>query len=125
MNKKQRPVIADLIQPGTNEIESFQNKTIRPIIKMQHDLIIASFKIYLEKRKVNFSNFTEEQKLKKIENIFSKDTNYKHTSLGYIIGHFSVDEYQFYSKNSSEINKRILKITHKRIQDSLLDFFLT
>ena len=40
MNKKERPIIKNLINELTTEIESFQNTTIRPIIKMQ--TLIAS-----------------------------------------------------------------------------------
>lgn len=119
MSKKERPLIADLIQPGTNEIESFQNTTLRPIIKMQHDLLIASFQNYLQKRKINFSSLSQDQKRQRIESVFSKDINYKNISLGYIVGHFSIEEFEFYTQNSSEMNKRIVKITQKRIQDSL------
>ena len=55
MNNKERPLIPDLINDGTNEMERFQNKTLRPIIKMQHDILIVSFQYYLEKRKIDFS----------------------------------------------------------------------
>jgi hypothetical protein len=119
MNKKERPHIPNLIQSGTNDIESFQNKTLRPIIKMQHDLLIVSFQNYLQKRKIDFSNLSEDQKLQRIESIFLKDINYKNISLGYTVGHFSIEEFEFYSMNSSEMNKRIIKIVQKRIQDSL------
>lgn len=122
MNKKERSQIPNLIQSGTNSIESFQNTTLRPIIKMQHDLLIASFKNYLHKRKIDLSNSSQDQKLQRIERIFSKDINYKNISLGYIIGHFSLEEFEFYVKNSSEMNKRIVKIIQKRIQDSLSEF---
>ena len=56
MNKKERPILPDLINEATTEIESFQNKTLRPIIKMQHDLLILSFQNYLVKRKIDFLN---------------------------------------------------------------------
>jgi hypothetical protein len=121
MNKKERPHIPNLIQSGTNEIESFQNKTLRPIIKMLHNLLIASFQNYLQKRKIDFSNLSEDQKRQKIESVFSKDINYRNISLGHIIGHFSLEEFEFYSMNSSEMNKRVMKIIQKRIQDSLLE----
>ena len=49
MNKKKRPLLQNLLQEGTSEIESFQNTTIRPIVKMQHQLLLISFKNYLQK----------------------------------------------------------------------------
>ena len=52
MNKKERPILKNLIKEGTSELEYFQNITIRPIIKMQHDLLILSLSNYLKKRKI-------------------------------------------------------------------------
>ena len=52
MNKKERPILKNLIKEGTSELEYFQNITIRPIIKMQHDLLILSLRTYLKKRKI-------------------------------------------------------------------------
>tara|TARA_R110002073_G_scaffold336490_1_gene533998 strand:- start:21914 stop:22282 length:369 start_codon:yes stop_codon:yes gene_type:complete len=118
---KVRPSLPNLINSGTNEIEIFQNKILRPVIKMQHQLLIASFQNYLQKRKIDFSVLSKDEKLQRIHNAFQKDINYKNLFLGYVIGHFELEEYQFYTKNSSEINKRILSIIKKRIEDSILE----
>ena len=36
---KERPIIKNIVSDKTLTIEIFQNATLRPIIKMQHDLI--------------------------------------------------------------------------------------
>jgi len=120
MNNKERPLIPDLINDGTNEMERFQNKTLRPIIKMQHDILIVSFQYYLEKRKIDFSNSTTSKKSGYINSSFTKDIAYKNLIIGMIIGHFSKEEYHIYNRNSSEIHKRIIKIIQKRIKDTLI-----
>ena len=66
MHKKERPIIADLVNEGTSYIEKFQNEVIRPIIKMQHDLLIGSLINYLKKRKVDFSILPDKKKRSKI-----------------------------------------------------------
>ena len=119
MNKKKRPLLQNLLQDGTSEIESFQNTTIRPIVKMQHHLLLISFKNYLQKRKIVFANYSEKDKLNQINSIFTKDIAYKNINLGFIVGHFSIQECDLYFKYSSEIHKRIIKIIQQRIQDSI------
>ncbi len=119
MNKKERPIIADLVNAGTSDIEKFQNEVIRPVIKMQHELLIGSLKNYLQKRKVDFSVLPDKKKRSKISSIYKTDNNYKNMTLGFVIGQFSMDEFKFYADNSSEINKRILQITSQRIKDSI------
>lgn len=119
MNKKERPIIKNLVKELTTEIESFQNTTIRPIIKMQHLILIASFKNYLKKRKLDLEGCSNLEVNNKIKSIYNKDISYRNISLGLIIGHFSSSEFSYYTHHSSEINKRIIKIIHQRIQNSL------
>ena len=119
MNKKERPILKNLIKEGTSELEYFQNITIRPIIKMQHDLLILSLSNYLKKRKIIIEGLSENQIKDKINAIINKDIQYRNICLGFIIGHFSSKEYTYYINHSSEINKRIIKIIQKRFLDSL------
>ena len=119
MNKKERPILKNLIKEGTSELEYFQNITIRPIIKMQHDLLILSLSNYLKKRKIIIEGLSENQIKDKINAIINKDIPYRNICLVFIIGHFSSKEYTYYINHSSEINKRIIKIIQKRFLDSL------
>ena len=119
---KERPKLPNLIKSQTTEIEGFQNTIIRPVIKMQHQLLIAFFEHYLQKRKIDFSSLAEEKKKLKIKSIFEKDINFKSLILGIIVGHFSMDEYFSYAQNLSEYNKRVTQIIIQRLQDSMSEF---
>ena len=116
---KERPVLEDLIKDNMSALELFQNQTLRPVIKMQHDLLIASFNTYKAKRKIDFSSLTDQKKRSKSKAVFVKDINYKNLTLGFIIGAFSLEEFSYYSLNASELNKRIIQIVIQRVQDSL------
>ena len=116
---KERPVLQDLIKENMSALELFQNQTLRPVIKMQHDLLIASFNTYKAKRKIDFSSLTDQKKRSKTKAVFVKDINYKNLTLGFIIGAFSLEEFAYYSLNASELNKRIIQIVIQRVQDSL------
>ncbi|WP_158838375.1 glyoxalase [Polaribacter sp. L3A8] len=121
MNKKERPVLSDLVNEGTSEMEKFQNEVLRPVIKMQHSLLISSFKHHLIKRKVDFTDLTDKKRRSKITAVFKTDNNYKNFTLGIVIGHFSSDEFTFYADNASEINRRVLQIVTQRLKDSILE----
>ena len=116
---KERPVLEDLIKDNMSALELFQNQTLRPVIKMQHDLLIASFNAYKAKRKIDFSSLTDQKKRSKTKAVFVKYINYKNLTLGFIIGAFSLEEFAYYSLNTSELNKRIIQIVIQRVQDSL------
>ncbi|SHH59390.1 glyoxalase [Winogradskyella jejuensis] len=99
--------------------EAFQNKTLRPIIKMQHDLLIAVFRNYIAKRKHVFYDLTLPKQMAYIENAIHKDMKFRNSVKGMIIGQFTVEEYELYIKNSSALNKRMMNIVKERLVDSI------
>tara|TARA_B100000787_G_C16126343_1_gene265174 strand:- start:122 stop:496 length:375 start_codon:yes stop_codon:yes gene_type:complete len=118
MTLKDRPILSDLVKAGTLDIEKFQNEVIRPVIKMQHNLLIVLFKNYISDNKIDFVNLKKEKQNEKINSILTKDTNFKNILLGSVIGHFSISELTFYYKNTPELKRRIIQIIKQRLQDS-------
>ncbi len=115
-----RPVIATaIISPNMSQGERFQNKTLRPIIKLQNDLFIVVFKNYIEKYKSSFYNLSLEKKMDYIENAVQKNIKFRNSLKGMIIGQFTVDEYEIYSQNSSSLNKRMMQIVIERLKDQV------
>ncbi|GAA3518337.1 hypothetical protein GCM10022393_35570 [Aquimarina addita] len=99
--------------------EQFQNKTIRPIIKLQDELLTEIFKNYIKKRKNTFYDLSLEQRLLYIENAIQKDMKFRNSLKGMVIGHFTVSEYLLYIKNSSALNKRMMNIVKERLQSNI------
>ncbi|MFM1755060.1 MAG: hypothetical protein RLZZ236_1999 [Bacteroidota bacterium] len=99
--------------------EEFQNKTLRPILKLQNELILQIFNNYLTQNKIHFSNLSIDKKMNTIENTIAKDSSLQNTYKGIIIAFFTIDEYQLYSTFSSGINKRIRTMLIERIQSQL------
>ncbi len=99
--------------------EQFQNKTIRPIIKLQGELFIEVFKNYITKRKNTFYELSLEKRFDFIENAIQKDMKFRNSLKGMIIGQFTVEEYLIYIKNSSALNKRMMNIVKERLYDSV------
>jgi len=99
--------------------ESFQNEVLRPILKLQNELFIASFQNYISKYNSDFYSQTTEKKLVVIENSIQKDIKYRNALKGMIIGLFSVDEYSLYIKNSSGLNKRMMTMLIERLKSQI------
>ncbi len=119
MKIKKRPILSDLVKGGTLDIEKFQNQVIRPIIKMQHSLLIALFQDYIKQRNIDFIDLKKEKQLNRISTILKKDTNFKSIISGIVIGHFSLNELNFFVQNSSELKKRVTQIVKHRLEDNL------
>ena len=115
-----RPIIASAkIYDSMSSEELFQNKTLRPVIKMQHDLLTAVFKNYIVKRKNVFYDLTLPKQLAYIDNAIHKDMKFRNSVKGMVIGQFTVEEYKLYIENSSALNKRMMNIVKERLIGSL------
>lgn len=118
-----RPTIASAkINENMGFDELFQNKTLRPIIKMQHYLLIAVFNNYITKRKNVFYDLSLPKQLAYIDNSIQKDMKFRNSIKGMIIGQFTVEEYELYIQNSSALNKRMMTIVKERLIDSVQVF---
>ncbi|MBI6115143.1 glyoxalase [Salegentibacter maritimus] len=99
--------------------EQFQNKTLRPVIKLQNDLLLEVFRNYIKKHKNKFYELKLEQRFIYIENAIQKDIKFRNSLKGIIIGQFTLEEYATYIKNSSALNKRMMNIVKERIQSNI------
>ena len=116
-----RPIIEKaIVSTKMTEVEKFQNKTLRPIIKMKHELLIAYFNHYLSIQKFDFQDFSDLKKIEFIERAFSKDSQLRNETKGMIIGHFTLDEFTIYKNFIKESNKRILTMVKERILSTLI-----
>jgi hypothetical protein len=103
----------------SSEEEVFQNTTLRPILKLQNDLIVLVFQNYVNQIKLPFNGFTVEKKMSSIATIISKDIQLQNTLKGIVIGLFTTEEYHYYSKTISNSNKRIKGMLIERLQSQL------
>ncbi len=100
--------------------ERFQNATLRPVIKLQSELLVEAFKNYANKHKGAFYTLALPGKMSYIENAIQKDMKFRNSLKGMIIGQFTVEEYLAYTDNSSALNKRMMKMVIERLKDQLL-----
>lgn len=115
-----RPQIpsAQIFESMTRD-ERFQNQTLRPVIKLQNDLLVEAFKNYANKHKGVFFEMTLEKKMHYIENAIQRDIKFRNSLKGMVIGQFTVEEYLTYIENSSALNKRMMNMVIERLKDNL------
>jgi len=120
-----RPFIESaLITSNMSDDERFQNQTLRPIIKLQNNLLIAVFKNYVRKYKNVFFELSVDLKMHYIENAIQKDMKFRNSLKGMVIGQFTVEEYAIYIQNSSALNKRMMNLVIERLKDQIQLFEL-
>lgn len=111
-----RPIISSArIYDTMSSEERFQNGILRPLLKLQNDLIVAVFKNYIVKHKNVFYDLSLPKQLDYIENAINKDMKLRNSIKGMIIGQFTIEEYADYIKNSSALNKRMMNLVKERL----------
>ncbi len=117
-----RPTIPQAkVNEQTSPEERFQNLTLRPIIKLQHPILIEIFKQYITRTKTKFSELSDHQRVIFIDKTFNKDTKFKNELKGVILGQMTVEEYQIYAQNANAFNKRMTNMLAQRIKDSITE----
>ena len=115
-------ILSAKVCENTSDDERFQNITLRPVIKLQHDLLILVFKNYINKHKNVFYELSLERRIDYIENTIHKDMKFRNSVKGMIIGQFTSGEFELYSKNSSSLNKRMMNLVKERLLSNIQVF---
>ena len=121
-NLKKRPNLPNEILKGVSSVEEdFQNKVVRPIVKMQSDLLIAHLHHQLKSSKILLDQLDLIKKEAALTYLFTKNQAFKREINGMVIGHFTLEEYNKYLDFSKEINRRITLIVLNRCSDLILN----
>ena len=108
-----------IINEDSSAEERFQNQTLRPILKVQNELLLEVFINYAKIQKGVFFELSISKKQLYIENALQKDLKFSNSLKGMIIGLFTIAEYKEYSLNTSNINKRIWNLLMERFKSQM------
>lgn len=115
-----RPQIESaVVNASTLPDERFQNRTLRPVILLQTDLLVEAFRNYVQKHKNVFYEMKVDKRMSYIENSVQKDIKFRNSLKGMIIGQFTIEEYGYYITNSSALNKRMMNLVIERLQSNI------
>jgi hypothetical protein len=116
--KSIRPKI-EVDNTKSTELEIFQSVSLRPILKLQNEIIFALINNFLAEHKVVVKNLTDNKKTERIHDIFKNNIQQKQLLFGVVIGHFTHEEILFYNQNKKEVTKRIITMLLERVCSQL------
>lgn len=108
-----RPVLT--LAPATAPTEIFQNETLRPILKMQHELVLGLFRFALAKRKINLLQVPVKDRFARIKELVTRDKHLRGMLFGLVIGQFTAAELAFFLANDDDANRRITNLLVERL----------
>jgi hypothetical protein len=99
--------------------ERFQTQTLRPVLKLQNELLLGLFKNHIIESKNTFYKLSPENKNLFIESSLQKNIALKNKLLGVTLGMFTVEELEIYSTQIGVFNKRISSLIIERIRSQI------
>jgi hypothetical protein len=118
MKHSARPHIVIEKQAET-EVELFQNQTLRPILKLQNNLLLDFFKQQLLNKNIDLTLLSTEKVAELVHNSLHKDSAFRSLMLGLVCGHFTEQESQLYFQHKTELNKRTIAMMAERLCSNL------
>ena len=105
--------------PAASPDEAFQNETLRPVAKLQHDLLLAVFTLYLGKRKVRMDQIASKQRFAKVKELVARDNRLRGLLFGIIVGQFTSGEIDYYVSHEREVNRRLTNLLTERLSGAV------
>ena len=100
-------------------LERFQHQTLRPLLKLQHSILVRQFQAFLKEHKQHLADQSTSERQAYISHVVKTHKRLRATLFGLISGFMTGDEYDFYLENRSECNKRITQMVIQRLGDAL------
>ena len=108
------PTDADVVPatPGT-----FLHHTLRPVLKLQNDLLLATTADFVRDFRVPLASAAPLDQQRLLAELLTRNTRLRATLIGVVTGQFTSDEFSFYRLHRPELNRRLLELATRRIQD--------
>lgn len=120
-----RPSIqVNLDENPENSAGHFQNATLRPILKLQNELLLRIFMQYLKKSKGSFFQLDPPKQLAFIASSIRSDLRFRNLLTGVVIGQFTEAEWAVFAAQEQELSRRIVDLLIQRISDQVAYFLL-
>jgi hypothetical protein len=113
-----RPIIHTVRNSDVSPMEQFQNESLRPIIKMQHDVLMGLVRSQPNFEELLLRKGSAQQFHDRVRTFIVKQPSLKQLLIGMVLGMFTLEELAVYTKHATDFNKRISGMICQRIADT-------
>lgn len=113
-----RPAIAAELPPAADgTVGDFLHRTLRPVLKLQNEPLLAAVATFLRDHHVPFVSAPPDERGRYLTELLGRNVKLRYTIIGLIIGLFTAAEADFYAAHRSEFNRRLLELAQHRVLD--------
>ena len=100
-------------------MEKFQNEVLRPILKLQNELLLAQAKAVIQEIKPQFNAFKNQVQRQTIKDLLQSNPHLRLSLIDQVVSLLTLSEFAFYATHKSESNKRITSMLIDRLLSQL------
>jgi hypothetical protein len=113
-----RPILT-LETNVSNDIEKFQNTSLRPVLKFLHNTLLLLFNEECNFKNLNPIATNQMETREWLKSKFSKNLEFRNTISGMVISLLTKSELEIYFKSKNEFNRRIFTMALERIASTI------
>lgn len=115
-----RPTVqADPTGDAEHSPGHFMHMTLRPVCKLQNELLLHLFRQYIHKTKDTFRQLSPARRLEFIAHSIRRDQRLRSLLFGVVIGHFTEAEWRLFATQEQELSRRLSELLIQRLSDQV------
>ena len=111
-----RPNIDADPDAASTDVEAFLHRTLRPVLKLQNDVLLALVAGDIRKRVPGFDRFAPDDQRERLDQTLRQDSRLKRVLLGVVYGAFTGDELAFALDHEAEVRRRVVALLAERVR---------
>ena len=101
--------------PAATEVEAFFHRTLRPVLKLQNDALLALVAADVAKRVPGFDRFAPDDRRERLAQTLRQDSRLKRVLLGVVYGALTAEELAFALDHEAEVRRRVVALLTERV----------
>lgn len=115
-----RPLVETAFLPPTADgptVGDFLHRTLRPVLKLQNELLLLLVADFIQEHHIPFLAASEVEQQRVVAELLTRNVKLRYLLVGTVVGLFTQNELAFYRPNRAELNRRLLELASRRVQD--------
>lgn len=110
-----RPRVDADPEAAVSDVEAFLHRTLRPVLKLQNETLLALVAADVRKRVPGFDRFAPDDQRARLVQTLRQDSRLKRVLLGVVYGALTADELAFALDHEAEVRRRVVALLTERV----------
>ena len=110
-----RPAVAADPDAAVSDVEAFLHRTLRPVLKLQNDALLALVAADVAKRVPGFDRFAPDDRRERLAQTLRQDSRLKRVLVGVVYGALTSSELAFALAHEAEVRRRVVALLAERV----------